>query len=339
MKNLYYAICLFGLLFFLLFGPTGASGNYVIWKPANDQISFTPNLILENLQDQNVIRDPISIKLIWFFNNGDKRVHAGPLLLDGNEWAWDIAKKLEVYRPYHKEVMIYEGKSLVSSHKDLCDLIFENHHFCKEKDFYDFNSGYLLGNTYKLDMMDGFSAVEPSLNLFEVYQKRFLNIINPIFSYSVAIAESKGITADEMNRVFTIASIIESEAKIDSEKEIVSGVIQNRINKNMKFEMDATVIFCFELSLDSNFLMAERPDRLFYKDLEIDCDYNTYKNSGLPPGPISAPGLAALDAAMNPSSHNYHFYVLERDGLHHYFSETYDEHLGYIKLLRGTYSE
>jgi len=339
LKNLYYAICLFGLVFFLFFGPTGASGSYVLWKPANNQASFKPYSILAKLQDQNVIRHPIAIKLIWFFNKGDKRVHAGPLFLDGTEWAWDIAKKLEVYRPYHKEIMIYEGKSLVSSYKDLCDLIFEGHDFCNKKDFYDFYSGYVLGNTYQLDLMDAFAVNEPDLNLFELYQKRFLRIINPIFSYSVAIAESKDIPAGEMNRIFTIASIIESESKVDREKKIISGVIQNRIDKNMKFEMDATVIFCFELSLDSGFLTTERPDRLFYKDLEIDCEYNTYKNPVLPPGPISAPGLVALDAAINPSSHNYYFYVLEQDGLHHYFSETYDEHLGYIKLLRGIYSE
>ena len=338
MKNLYLILC-FLTVSFVFFGPTGQGGKYILWEPSNPDLNFTPNDILKKLHENEIIRYPEAIRLIWRFTNGDKNLNVGPISLDGREWAWDVAKKLEEYRPYYKKVTVYEGESLVSSHKKICNLIFQNEEICKNKNMYDYKSNYIIANTYQIDLIQGFSPKERDQSLINLYRKRYLKIINPLLVFRDDFIDSKGFSESEARRIFTIASLIESETKVETEKDIIAGVIKNRSEKNMNFEIDATVLFCFELSLSDEFLEAEKPKRLFYRDLDINCEYNTYKNKGLPPGPISAPGFSSLNAAISPGKHRYYFYVLEKDGVNHYFSETYDEHLGYIKLLRGDFQD
>ncbi len=334
MKNLSLIIWFLAVSFCFFFGPTGISGEYIIWDPLNSEIHFGPKEILKKLHKEKIIRHPSSLLFIWRFTQGDKRLNIGPIHLTGKEWVWEISKKLEEYRPYYKKVTIYEGESLVSSYKKLCNLIFDNDQICKNKKMYDYKSNYIIANTYKLDLVEGFESYELEAGSFESYKKKYLKIIKPLFIFSNNFIKKENLPEDEVKRIFTIASIIESETKVEAEKKIISGVIGNRTKKNMNFEIDATVLFCFELSLKSDFLDSEKPTRLFYRDLDIDCEYNTYKYPGLPPGPISAPSFSSINAAINPANHSYYFYVLDKDGVNHYFSETYDEHLGYIKLLR-----
>jgi UPF0755 protein len=113
-----------------------------------------------------------------------------------------------------------------------------------------------------------------------------------------------------------IASMIEREAQLSSERKIIAGVIYNRMNSNMPLQIDATVVYA----------LGRQTDLVTYKDLEIDSPYNTYKYAGLPPGPISCPGKASLEAALNPGKHSFYYYVAKGDGSHQ-FSSTYAEHL------------
>jgi UPF0755 protein len=110
--------------------------------------------------------------------------------------------------------------------------------------------------------------------------------------------------------------LIEREAQVGSEREVISGVIHNRLARGMLLQIDATVLYC----------LPNHKEVVTYADLEIDNPYNTYKYLGLPPGPIANPGLASLEAALHPQEHNYLYYVARGDGSHH-FSVTYEEHL------------
>jgi len=114
-----------------------------------------------------------------------------------------------------------------------------------------------------------------------------------------------------------LASIIEKEAMADSERPIISGVIQNRLRTGMLLQLCPTVLYCIG-----------QPEKVnvSYQDLEVDSPYNTYKYPGLPPGPISCPGEASIAAVLNPQSSDYFYYVAKGDGTH-YFSRTYQEHL------------
>jgi UPF0755 protein len=119
------------------------------------------------------------------------------------------------------------------------------------------------------------------------------------------------------HQMLTIASLIEREVVVDEERPIVAGVIYNRLNKKMPLQIDATVQYLFE----------KQKERLFEKDLLIESPYNTYLNSGLPPGPIASPSMASIRAALYPAETKYLFYVTKKDGsMGHLFAETYEEH-------------
>ncbi|MEG1255284.1 endolytic transglycosylase MltG [Clostridium sp.] len=115
----------------------------------------------------------------------------------------------------------------------------------------------------------------------------------------------------DIYKVATIASIIEGETRVDSERSTVSSVIYNRLEKEMKLQIDATVIYA----------LGKHVDTVLYKHLEIDSPYNTYKNYGLPVGPICSSGLASISAAINPENTNYLFYVLIKGTDNHYFTD------------------
>lgn len=104
-----------------------------------------------------------------------------------------------------------------------------------------------------------------------------------------------------------VASMIEREARVAQDRAKVARVIYNRLERGMRLQIDATV----------QFALGEQKDILLFKDLEIDSPYNTYRVDGLPPGPIAAPGRAALEAALSPAAGPWIYYVLaEADGTH-----------------------
>jgi len=118
------------------------------------------------------------------------------------------------------------------------------------------------------------------------------------------------------DQIITLASIIQAEAFLKEEMPLISSVYHNRLAANMRLQADPTVIYALG-GLD-------RP--LYYRDLEIDSPYNTYKYKGLPPGPINSPGLEAIRAALNPASENYFYFVADGSG-RHIFTRTHREHV------------
>lgn len=123
--------------------------------------------------------------------------------------------------------------------------------------------------------------------------------------------EATDLTVDE---IIILASIIEWEAKNNKEKNTISGLYWNRLKRGMKLQADPTV----------NYALNERR-RLLYEDYKIDHPYNTYIYEGLPPGPITNPGLTSIEAALHPADHNY-LYMVASPGGGHVFSETFEQH-------------
>lgn len=123
-----------------------------------------------------------------------------------------------------------------------------------------------------------------------------------------------------MYELAVMASIIEREASVEKERPIVAGVIENRLKKKMKLQMCPTVLY---VTTDGMYDAT----KVFYRDLKVDSLYNTYKNQGLPAGPICNAGNSALQAAMNPEKHDYLFYHTDGSGKDtHIFTKTYQEH-------------
>lgn len=159
--------------------------------------------------------------------------------------------------------------------------------------------GYLFPDTYQVPRSaDADEVIDMMTKQFEAELPR---------DY-VAAARKLGRTVPQ---VVTIASMIEREAKVDSERPLIASVIYNRLRLGMPLEIDATI----------EYALPQHKTALSYADLAIDSPYNTYKNAGLPPTPISNPGKASLDAAFHPASTPFLYYVYKGNG-HHAFSTT-----------------
>jgi UPF0755 protein len=165
--------------------------------------------------------------------------------------------------------------------------------------------GYLFPKTYRIK--EGSTArevIEMMLDQFELEME----------SVDTTYAEQKGIFLHEL---VTVASMIEREARVPEERELISSVIYNRLADGMRLEIDATI----------EYVLPGNRFRLRNSDLEIDSPYNTYRNGGLPPGPISNPGLAALQAAAAPADTEYLYYVLTGTDGSHTFATNVDDFL------------
>lgn len=173
--------------------------------------------------------------------------------------------------------------------------------------------GYLFPETYEV-MTDSTEKeiIEVMLSQFE---KEWLDEWNDAI-------KSNNIS---FHQIVTLASIVEREAIVDSERAIIAGVFYNRIEDLWPLESCATV----------QYILGEQKDVLTYDDLEIIDTYNTYINTGLPPGPIASPGRKSLEATVYLEDHPYYFFVTKKDGTgEHYFSKTLSEHNYYDNLSR-----
>lgn len=123
------------------------------------------------------------------------------------------------------------------------------------------------------------------------------------------------------DEVITLASIVQKETPRVREMSIVASVYLNRLNKKMRLQADPTVVYALTDGLGD---MQE--NALLRGHLKIDSPYNTYRNSGLPPGPIANVGQNAIRAVLNPAKTNFLFFVADGQGGHH-FSDSYDVHM------------
>lgn len=136
------------------------------------------------------------------------------------------------------------------------------------------------------------------------------------FDDLVADRFSKDIKKQDqtIKEIITMASIVEWEANIEEEKPIISGLYWNRLNKRMLLQADPTV----------NYALGERR-RLLFEDYQSDHPFNTYRNKGLPPGPITNPSLSTIEATVYPENHDYLYMVANPEG-GHIFTRTFEEH-------------
>ncbi len=164
--------------------------------------------------------------------------------------------------------------------------------------------GYLYPDTYTIPL--GFEPEETLEVLLSSFKDNVLK----------KVESSKLSNQYNLHQIITIASLIEREAKFDDEKPTIASVIYNRLNQDMKLQIDATV----------QYLLEENKERLLYKDLEVDSLYNTYQHKGLPPGPICNPGQASIEATLNPDDTDFLFYFALDNG-RHVFTKSYEEHI------------
>lgn len=165
--------------------------------------------------------------------------------------------------------------------------------------------GYLHPDTYRLRL--GATAREAIQTMAD-------ETIRLLDSRKVVRAESLGMSVHE---ILTLASIIETEAMLDSERSRIAAVYHNRLRHGWRLEADPTV----------RYAIGKFRRKLYYKDLEADSPYNTYRRAGLPPGPICSPGKASIEAALHPLPGSGEFFFVSNGDGTHTFSETFAEHV------------
>lgn len=164
--------------------------------------------------------------------------------------------------------------------------------------------GYLFPATYP------FYEENPSLeSIVDLMLQATMTNVSPYFE----ILEEKG---KSVHWLLTFSSLLEKEATAQTDRETIASVFSNRLDEDMPLQTDPTVAYAHGKHLE----------RTYYKDLEIDDPYNTYKYKGLPPGPIASAGKSSIEAVIDPASTDYLYFLADKDGVNH-FATTYEEHL------------
>ncbi|MEK7519603.1 MAG: endolytic transglycosylase MltG [Patescibacteria group bacterium] len=188
----------------------------------------------------------------------------------------------------------------------------QDFNFIREKPIYIGLEGYLFPDTYEIAMGE---------NLENIIQRMLSNFDSKL---KKEMREEIQMQGKSIFEIVTMASLIEKEVKTLEDKKIVSGILWKRLRVGMPLQVDATIIY----------LTGKRTTKVSIEETQIDSPYNTYKNKGLPFGPIANPGLDSILAAIYPQESKYFYYLSMPDGKT-IFSKTLKEHnLAKAKYLK-----
>jgi len=263
-------------------------------------LNSVSNLLLENeiIVNQNIFK----LKVIT--RGLASKIPTGRFLIDGKISDAILIDLIFNKGPIKLKLTIPEGSQSKNLFKDINTLLNTDYDFNKYfnsteiLELYNVNAssleGYLYPDTYYL-YHDSSPEEIIDILLSEFWKKFDENLQDR--------ANQLGFSVHE---VVTLASIIEGEAMLDSERSTISSVYHNRLKINMKLQADPTI----------QYIIPGPPKTLSNRDLRIKSDYNTYQNYGLPPGPINNPGIASIKAALYPEDTNFLFFVAQGDGSH-----------------------
>ncbi|PIP14941.1 hypothetical protein COW98_01445 [Candidatus Roizmanbacteria bacterium CG22_combo_CG10-13_8_21_14_all_35_9] len=261
--------------------------------------------VVNNLSKEGLIRNRLIFFLIVKKLGIERKIQAGDFRLSPAMDAYQIAKNL-THGTLDIWVTLIEG----TRKEEIAQIISQNLGI-PETEFLKYaKEGYLFPDTYLL----------PKDATPESIVKILENNFNKKFSTELQQkAKAKGLSPTE---TIILASLVEREAKLSEDRQLVASVILNRFKTEMKLDIDATIQYT---------LGYQPEEKTWWKkvlttdDLAIDSPYNTYKNKGLPPTPICNPGLAAIQAIANAPETDYFYYLSDKKGKIHY-AVTLEEH-------------
>lgn len=306
MKRLYITLGILLVLFLV---------TLVWWKNGTSAVNpknHTPKIftieqgagvraISKNLKDQGLIKSPVAFFLLTKKMGIDQKIQAGDYRLFPSMSAAEIAKEL-THGSLDIWITVPEGqradeiaqtlKNKMPTYDASWDAILGQ------------NEGYLFPDTYLFPK-------EADINtIVGIMRKNFDRKYAEIGTNKTGLSQSQ---------LVNIASLVEREARHAQDRPLVSSVIHNRLNLGMKLDLDASIQYALGNSKNWWPTLPDSGGNVL--PLSV---YNTYTHAGLPPTPISNPGLASLQAAANPASTNYLFYMTDKNGINHY-AKTLDE--------------
>ena len=275
--------------------------------------------ILDKLSEEGKIKNKFLVKLYLKICGIKPEVLEGTYKLNKSMTLNEFVNLLTDSNKDKVYITIPEGYTI----DDIAEKLEENN-ICNSKEFIDSVKNYELpkyisNNPNKRYNLEGFLFPDTySFNKNENADFIIKTMLNRFEKVWQEIVEDLNISIpeEESEKKVNVASIIEKEAVVDSERSFISSVIYNRIAIGMPLQIDATVIYSYGYHIE----------KMYEKYLEIDSPYNTYMYYGLPIGPISNPGRASLMAALKPKETDYLYYLLESENTH-YFTDNYDDFL------------
>ena len=202
--------------------------------------------------------------------------------------------------------------------------------------------GYLFPDTYQFSrmmttqdmaaiMVRQFRLVASQIGLLPASEGSTASQTHDIEVRVTSAIVDRGIPPNDIERTVTMASIIEKETAVSEERPEVASVYYNRLAKHIALDADPSIIY-------AELLAGKYQGALHHADMQFKSPYNTYRNAGLPPGPIANPGRSSLEAAMHPAQTDFYYFVADAQG-HHRFARTIKEHnknvLAYRRAMRG----
>lgn len=307
---------------FKLLTPLSHSGK---WKEVRIPEGATYKQGINILKKEGIIESELLFLIIGRVTMTDRKIMAGYYNLSASLSPWEIFDALKKGMIVQYAITIPGGSTLENmkvkfKYRGLLDdaswQIVYDKEFLKSLDVYAPSlEGYIYPETYNFS-----KGMKPEVIFSIMVQKMRDEFDEPLRKRAQEIGMSE-------NNVLTLASIIEKEALYDNEREIISSVYHNRLKKKMKLQADPTVLYS----------VNKISRRITYSDLRRDTPYNTYAIYGLPPGPVAAPGIKSIKAALYPAETDYLFFVSKNDGTHH-FSKTDGEHVTAVALYQSNNS-
>lgn len=283
--------------------------------------------VADQLAEAGVVADRGLFLQFMRYRGLDRTIETGRYYLSGEMSIPEIASLLQSAETLATRLTIPEGWRT----GQIADLVAESNLSISRDEFlaaasarpagYSFTAdlppgagleGFLFPDTYLVDPQS--NAVELVMAMLDVFELRVSPGMRAGFS-------REGLTLYE---AVTLASIVEREARVPGERQLIASVFINRLRAGMKLEADPTVQYAIGLTPDGSWWKSP----LTLSDLQLDSPYNTYQVAGLPPGPIANPGRASLEAVSDPAESDFLYFRAACDGSgRHQFARTFEEHL------------
>jgi UPF0755 protein len=311
-----------------------AGQTFVLLRPG-----YSTRRIAAELKNAGVIRSEEAF-VLWHYVHRKRSLKAGEYLFDKSADIIDIQKRLRRGDVYFHTVVVPEGYTMFDISRAI-----ESAGLGPAEDFVKAAQsdsalvagidpgapsleGYLFPDTYE------FTRLMTMHDMAAAMVKQFRQVYTQIQQSgdpSADIAYEQAWRTRSPHEIVTIASIIEKETAVPEERPMVASVYYNRLAKHMALDADPSIIY-------AELLAGTYQGALHHADMQFSSPYNTYRNAGLPPGPIGNPGRSALEAAMHPAQSDFYYFVADAQG-HHRFARTMEEHnknvIAYRRAVRG----
>jgi peptidoglycan lytic transglycosylase G len=319
--SVFSALSVFSVLFFTACGTSKTTARVNLPQGA----SFAA--VADSLKAHGVIESPFWFKLLARVRRVERSVHAGMYEFPAGTSPWKVLTMLARGQKAALRFTVPEGLTILEAASLAAERlgIPEDSFVVAARDSQAATAQ--LGT--RAPSFEGFLRPETYLVPADISARELVRIMADGFKTEWQPAWDARLDSLKLDKLalVTLASIVEGEARVDEERETISGVYHNRLRIGMPLQADPTVQYAISLK------RGRRKPRLFVRDYQIASPYNTYLNRGLPPGPVNSPSRRSIEAALYPAAVKYLYFVAGPEG-RHVFSRTYGEHLRAIRQIR-----